>query len=474
MNLNRRRTLFHETRRSNLYRVFIMVILILAGVWIVNQVNRGQVKPLFLPTSTPTRTAESYATEGDDLFAAGKLEAAITAYGDAVKVDPSNADVFAKLARIQTYSSSLLTTDAQRRQRLAEALQSIDQAVALAPDDSTVHAIRSLVLDWSAGVASSTDERQSLMLEAEQAANRALQLDSQNVLAQAFFAEILVDQQKWTQAEQVITQAVERDSSIMDVHRVYAYVLESTRRYRQAIEEYQKAITISPNLTFLYISVGLNYRTLAISADLPDQQSQLYDQALSYFAMAANLNKQLEIQDPLPYVAIAKTYSQKGDFFAASLNIKKALEFDSGNADLYGQMGIIYFKARNYESSIYALQCAVEGCTADESCLARYDTACDAAAGETGVAITGLELSNSSLVYYYTYGSVLAAFGPRDSKYCTRAVVVLNQVQAAYGSDSTTNAIVADGLSVCASVAQKLIETPTPYPTSTPLPTPRP
>jgi tetratricopeptide (TPR) repeat protein len=474
MNLNRRRSLFHDTRRSNIYRVFIMVILILAGIWIVNQVNLGQVKPLFLPTSTPTRTANSYATEGDDLFAAGKLEAAITAYGDAVHVDPSNAQVFAKLARIQTYSSSLLTTDALRRQRLAEALQSIDQAVALAPDDSTVHAIRSFVLDWSASVATSSDERQSLLLEAEQSATRALQLDSQNVLAQAFFAETLVDEQKWSQAEDVIVKAVDSDSSLMDMHRVYAYVLESTRRYRQAIEEYQKAIDISPNLTFLYISVGLNYRTLAIQADLPDQQNQLYEQALTAFAMAANLNKQLEIQDPLPYVAIAKTYSQKGDFFAASLNIQKALEFDSGNADLYGQMGIIYFKARNYESAINALQCAVDGCTADGSCLARYDTSCDAAAGETGVAITGLELAPNSLVYYYTYGSVMAAFGPRDANYCTRAVKVLNQVQAAYGSDSTVNAIVADGLSVCASVAQKQIQTPTPYPTSTPLPTPKP
>jgi tetratricopeptide (TPR) repeat protein len=474
MNLHRRRKLFHETRHSNLYRVFIMVILILAGVWLVNQVNLGKVKPLFLPTYTPTRTAESYATEGDDLFAAGKLEAAITAYGDAVRVDPSNADVFAKLARIQTYSSSLLTTDAQRKQRLAEALQSIDQAVALAPDDSTVHAIRSFVLDWSAGASTNDADRASFMQEADQAATRALHLDPQNVLAQAFFAEILVDEQKWPQAEQVIVKAVERDSSIMDVHRVYAYLLESTRRYRQAIEEYQKAININPNLTFLYISVGLNYRTLAISAELTDQQTQLYDQALTSFAKAATLNKQLEIQDPLPYIAIAKTYSQKGDFFAASLNIKKALEFDSGNADLYGQMGIIYFKARNYESSIYALQCAVEGCTADESCLARYDTSCDAAAGETGVAITGLELSNSTLVYYYTYGSVLAAFGPRDAKYCTRAVVVLNQVQAAYGTEATVKAIVADGLSVCAAVAQKQLETPTPYPVSTPLPTPRP
>ena len=64
--------------------------------------------------------------------------------------DPSNAQVWAELARIQTYSSSLLSNDAERLARLEEALESVNTAVELAPDDSTVHAIRAFVLDWYA------------------------------------------------------------------------------------------------------------------------------------------------------------------------------------------------------------------------------------------------------------------------------------------------------------------------------------
>ena len=65
------------------------------------------------------------------------------------------------------------------------------------------------------------------IFEAEQDAVHALSADSQNPLALAYYAEILVDQQKWAQAEQYILQAVELGPQVMDVHRVYGY-LEST------------------------------------------------------------------------------------------------------------------------------------------------------------------------------------------------------------------------------------------------------
>ena len=88
--------------------------------------------------------------EGEASFDAGNLPAAISAYQDAVKVDPNNAEALAELARIQTYSSRLLSNDTDRLARLTEALQSADQAKAIAPEDSNVLAIRAFVLDWNA------------------------------------------------------------------------------------------------------------------------------------------------------------------------------------------------------------------------------------------------------------------------------------------------------------------------------------
>ena len=445
------KNIFFRKPATNPYRLFFLITLILGGVWLIRQVSVGKIQPLFLPTPTPTRTAQSYALEGDAQFAAGQLDAAITAYQEAVRVDPTNAEIWAKLARIQTYSTTLLTTDDAQRERLQEALDSINKAVELNPDDSAVHAIRAFVLDWNANpTLFSEKEVTAFLTEAEQEAVRALQLDNQNTLALAFYAEILVDQQKWTQAEQYIRQAVERDDTLMDVHRVYAYVLESLGQYNQAIQEYDKAIAITPNLTFLYLRAGANYRRLAFGSLNEETRRQLYDKSLEYFAKAARLNEQLGVKDPIPYLSIAKTYSQEGEFFIAARNVQKALDFRPDDPDIYGQLGIVYFKSRNYEGSIPALKCAIRGCTAEESCEARGGCA----PGEEGVEVKGLPLSPNTLVYYYTYGSVLAALSRPQQNYCPEALEILGEVKAAYGADKDIMAIVQAGETICQSLEE--------------------
>jgi tetratricopeptide (TPR) repeat protein len=356
----------------------------------------------------PTRTTNSHASEGETNFLAGDLQAAINSYRKAVALDPNQAQIRAELARIQVYSSKLLTTDAERKARLEEALATINEAVQIDPESSTVHAVRSFVLDWNSEPSLAGDKSSEMLTEAETEAVRALQLDPQNALALAYYAEILVDEQRWQQAEQYIEQAIERDPNQMDVQRVRAYVSESQTDYLGAIEAYRQAIRITPNLTFLHISAGLNYRVLAQNATAEEIrdgiQKQYYDAALEYFTQAVN------IKDPLPYIAIAKTYSQMGEFFSASRNISKAVAYNPYNADIYGQMGIIYFKGRNYEGSIPALKCAVRGCTAAESCEVRQ---CDPES-DPPIEIQPLPLSQTTVVYYYTYGSVLAGLHRGD------------------------------------------------------------
>ena len=134
----------------------------------------------------------------------------------------------------------------------------------LAPDDSTVAAINAFVLDWNASSnLVSADDREAYLAKAETSANRAYLLDPQNALALAFYAEVLLDQQKWDQAQQYARQAVELAPNSMDAHRVLATVLEGWGYYRDAIDEYIKASEITPNLTFLYLRIGLGYRQLA-------------------------------------------------------------------------------------------------------------------------------------------------------------------------------------------------------------------
>ncbi|TAK14153.1 MAG: hypothetical protein EPO32_02770 [Anaerolineae bacterium] len=413
------RKIFQPRGRDYRWPLSLMALVLLGFFWFLNGYLSGRIQPLFLPTPTPTRTAGSYVEEGLTNFAAGNLDAAISAYQDAVNVDPNNVAALIELARIQTYSSPLLTP-ALAVERLEQARANVDQAVLLDDLNSNAHAVRTLVYDWSAGRSLSVEEREAYLATASQAAVRAVQLDSRNALALAYRAEVLMDQFQFDQARQVAELAVSLEPNSMDTHRVFAYILESTGFYSRAIEEYQAAAALMPNYTYLYIKIGQNYRQL-----------ELYAQALEYFDRAAQINATLGINDPLPYVAIAKTYTRQGEFFIAARNAERALEFDPTNATIYGELGIIRFRARNYEGSIPPLRCAVVGCTAAEN-------------EDQEVAVVGLPLDNNSVAFYYTYGSVLAALNM-----CDEGEVILNQVLSLYRSDDIIRGIAEEGLAVC-------------------------
>ncbi|MCQ3936371.1 MAG: hypothetical protein DPW18_04915 [Chloroflexi bacterium] len=437
MNIYQRRSIFRRRDETAVYRMFFWVVLILGGIWLIRSVMEGDVKPLFLPTPTPTRFASSFILEGDALFTAGKLDdsvspaggispGAISAYREASRVDPNNAEVWAQLSRVQTYSTALLVKQDDILNRLDEAIESAQKAVEVNPDSSYAHAVLAFALNWKASYTSDARERQDLLTTAEQEAVRAIQLDNTNVLAQAFYAEVLVDQQKWTQAQQVIERALEQDASQMDVHRVHAYVLESLGEYALAIEAYDRAIQITPNLTFLYLRAGAGYRRLAFDSPNEEVQSQLYEKSLEYFAQTARINEQLGVQDPTPYLSIARTYSQMGQFFIAIRNVQKTIEFQPDNPVFYGELGVLYHKNRNYETGILALKCAIKGCTAEESCDGRGGCG----PNDTPSDVVGLPLSAATVYYYDVYASELAALStPRNNK-CPEALEIARIIEA--------------------------------------------
>ena len=423
-----------------------------------------------LATPLPTRTALSYMQEGRAFFSAGDMESAIRAYKQAAELEPDNANIWGELARIQAYSSELLANPQSRRLRLAEAQASADKAVELAPDDSFVHAIRALVYDWAATAQDSVAERERLLTEAATSALRANQIDPDDPLGLAFYAEVLTDQQKWSQALDFAEQAVERMEGReeelgdlrMDIYRVHAIVLESLGLYRSAIEQYLKAAEITPNLTFLYLRIGANYRQLGASNPIQSQRAQFMDLALQYFNRAVQINAQvnedLRKQDPIPYLAIGKTYLQEGEFFAAALNIAKALAINPSDPDVYGRLGIVYYKARNYESAIPVLKCAVEGCSAEESqailCELGYADCESEGAQLVGAQVVGLPLGSNSLEYYYTYGSALAFYSGSDlyPNGCQDAERIFRQLMESYGEDPVVAGIVAENRAICAKV----------------------
>ena len=392
MYLDRGKFTFNKKRRDRPVRIVIYLILIAIGIFIVRQRQNESIAPPFVPTPTATRSAVSFAREAEAHFSSGKLDSAIAAYQQATQSDPNNPDNWIALSRLQVYANTP-----------GDALESAETAILINAENSMAHAVRALALDWLGEFD-----------EATTAAVRAIQLDGNNALAHAYYAEILTDISRYGQAGDEARLAILIDPNSMDVHRVYGYYLENVASYEEAIQEYNTAVTINPNLALLYVRLGLNYRVLGD-----------YDMAIENFQRASALNP----EDVGPYISISRTYFQIGEYSRSSEYLERALEIEPNNADVYGRLGLVEFKALNYESATIDLGCAIEGC--------RHP--------ETGAVVDGLSLNRYTLEYYYTYGSVLAAY-----LHCDRAMSILIQVSAFAPEDEIVQGIVQENTNICA------------------------
>ncbi len=167
--------------------VIIIVVLIALNIVIVTTADDLEV--MLLGTPTPTRTSGSFLGEAEALLGAGNLEGAITAYNEGLEFDPNNVQGLTELARLQVYSSRLLTP-VDGYNRLLEAYDSIQRAVELDPENSDAQAVLALTLDWlGTNTSTPVDDREGYLVEASQAASIALQLDNTNALAIAYRAE---------------------------------------------------------------------------------------------------------------------------------------------------------------------------------------------------------------------------------------------------------------------------------------------
>ena len=111
---------FHRAQTGNVsYRILLWLILLVAAIFLLLQLQRGVIKPRNYPTPTATRLSRSYIREAEAYFQAGKIDDpnsendAIGAYTQALAEDPTNALILAELARIKVYSSKLLSTQDQ-------------------------------------------------------------------------------------------------------------------------------------------------------------------------------------------------------------------------------------------------------------------------------------------------------------------------------------------------------------------------
>ncbi len=365
-----------RTRRpTGPWRIAFLVSCILAVLYI-DRFVMPSTTAFFVPTPTPTQSAESFANQAQELFKDGKLRPAIEAYKQAIRADPTNKSNYVEMARIQVWVG--LCADAQ---------ESAERALIGNENYALAHAVRGWALNC-----------QEDYLQAEASVKTALELDPNNALAHAYMAETMMNKGVSSQGDLGDKDKAIEESRIayslapnlMEILRARGYVLYNTGNYKESLEMYKAALNINKRIPDLFMFLGYNYDAL-----------EQYSNAVEAFSEANSLNP----GDSVPDLVISKVYMKVGDFGKAVQYAETAAKDDPENPNRYGNLGIMYYKNGDYKKSIDAFKLAIEGGTTDD-----------------GKVVKGLPLDYGTVAqYYWFYGFALAKAVPNR---CSEAVPV--------------------------------------------------
>jgi tetratricopeptide (TPR) repeat protein len=412
-------------RRSNPFRVIILLILIAATVYIW-QVYVPTAQPLFIPTPTPTRSPASYVLEAESLFEAGKLAQAEESYLEAIKVDPREVTFFIELARVRVFAG-----------KYEEAELAARDALVIDPDSALAHAVLGWALDFKAGLVGERTEQASLLAEALDQVERALEINPGLAQARAYYAEVIIDNNvsEYERALEQAERAVQEAPELLDTHRALGYVWELTGNYERAIESYEAAKAINPNLYRLHIDVG----------NMLQAQGDVYGAIESYKKAVSLAPTAVE-----PLNLIVQAYARVGEYGKASQYAKDSSDLDPSNPRLRGNLGRMYYHDNVLDEAILQLDLAIRGGLA-----------------EGGVWVEGLPLDAPDgpdarvVEFYYTYGLALA-----KQERCQDATPIFEALLRLVPEDEIAVFNAQEGLILCG----QLEPTPTSEPELTPNP----
>ena len=385
-------------RRPNPWRV-ILLLLLIGGALYVNQVVLPATPPLFIPTPTPTRDPESYVSEADVLFDNAKYSRAITAYEEAIQVNPDNPSIYLSTARAQIYLA-----------QYDEALENAERALILNNNNPLAHTLKAWSLDFLGDYT-----------QAEAAIKSALELDPENALAHAIYAEILMDKAIAGQGDiNAIDKAAEEsrtamalDPTLLESRRARGYVLWNTGNFTEAIQEYNAALAINDKIADLHLALGYNYYLITE-----------YDQAVQSYLQAYALNP----ADPIPAYEISRTYATVGDFSQSVQYADQAVKTDPENPKLRGNLGVMYYKNTQLPEAIQELGLAIRGGTLED-----------------GSIVEGLPLNYGIVAEFYAiYGLALAKSGQ-----CDQAVAIFQAIRIGVSEDEINVYNAEQGLIIC-------------------------
>jgi tetratricopeptide (TPR) repeat protein len=189
--------------------------------------------------SHPRANADIWNNLGASLAATGKLEEAINAFQNALKLNPSLGDAHQNLALALARSG-----------RQQESLIHLGDAARLEPENARVHNIYAVML----GAAGRTDE-------AMQEFQTALRLAPDSAATHANLANLLAKQHARDEAMAHYSEALRLNPAFVEAHYNIASLLREEGRTEDAIAHYMAALQIKADYVPAMVSLAWIYAT---------------------------------------------------------------------------------------------------------------------------------------------------------------------------------------------------------------------
>jgi tetratricopeptide (TPR) repeat protein len=190
--------------------------------------------PAFTPTPEYVGTIANLLRVGDQLVAESQFQPALAQFDSAAQLDDKNADVHAHWARALALQGNL-----------QEALTHAQKATRANASNAYAQAQLARILVWNG----QTDAAIS-------AGEKAVALDADSAEAHAALAEVYLRAGRNTDARKEAQAALQADNQNVEAHRANAWVLTVTGQKDAAVGEWQKVITLTPNLFFYHFEFG--------------------------------------------------------------------------------------------------------------------------------------------------------------------------------------------------------------------------
>lgn len=324
---------FFSTRRRRRTgtRFIFMYGLLLGGflVFVSSQFDRLQLAALDVVGMAPTPTpfASTWAQQGYDLYAHGKVEAAAAAFKQAVSQQPNNVNY------LYEYGRTLLELDREKDEANGRplsdaemALPIADQAINAAPQDARGYALKAKALIWTGDSASAIP-----------IALQGKEVDPEFAPIYSALAVGYTNIGRYQQGLDNGEHAVELDAMDADAHRSYAISLIYVGLRDEAIRQLEDAVNINPNLVGPYFELAGQYGV----GDLTEEAVATYEKILTIDPRSAKA-----------MLRMCELYFKVGEARQAEGYCDDAIQVNPNYKEAYRQLGMVNYSRRNYEGAI--------------------------------------------------------------------------------------------------------------------------